>query len=906
MPGSDESPSKPQNRRNHHRSNNNSLPLFQFPTLPVAGAPPVAFPLQPDAEPMTSDNHRCERPSSSLSESWATLSGSDIYSEDDSRSEQTDTASLVGRSVPDDVTSLEGRDDDDSEADSVDVHSYYSEPTPLLPFPSHMREQSLENSGATIKAPYQLGSDSIKFVEPDAWPENETIELKHTIKVFNEAETPEFLRTTLAHDLGDGHLSVTVQQAMSKRGLDLTKPFRALYIGAPDFKHIILDKMGDVLVAGSDDDFNHVVSGDSSRFHVVPASFGTGASPNYAELLPIHVQLIVDECVSAMAQGEGDKPSTITITLKNRNPCSSAWTGSDYEIQSATPWDPPDLAIFFIAQDDSPINRKTLSLCHTFMKRHGVPSMVISENPMWTKQNPIVPLDYQSLHVCLESRQKDTGESQVLGRFPIDLKTFESIAPGQLNRNLASLSGHHSSKAITKLRETPEKDTTTPIHVRGWESLVCIKWLPDGSSELFLFGTPYTPEDLARVYFTAITSFLGLLMLVIICGPLHSFIFVDLPTRFPSLPISPLVGESVTTTAHLPPRTTTGSTVETTSLMPLSVSDLILPDCTGKDSFDVDTYISKLTRRTEKQGGEPDKFQVHVIGDCHVIIRLPPRLASRRKSPKFDVTVTRTNQQIPFDRARLFDGVYTLRLPREDAYGPMNISITTKSKPIIEQVTEVDFGMPWLKIANWKKAAQKLSAQLKRDLNIASAGLTVVYNRMSADLLERSDALRGETESVGRASLQRALEATNVILAKSKQLSDEVTRLTQDGLMASTALLRQKLSTVNTDVVQFVNEKRYTIEKEARRLFQYPASVHDFNFARRLTDNAQRVKRSPGMAAAQKHATHLWQLLRSGPNNELTNAVRWPKCETGRRQKVRRGKLHVHGRTHGSWGCGRR
>ncbi|OJD23198.1 hypothetical protein ACJ73_05446 [Blastomyces percursus] len=834
---------------------------------------------------MTSENHRFEPPSSSLSESWATLSGSDIYSEDDSRSEQTDTASLVGRSVPDDVTSLEGRDDDDSETGSIDVHSYYSEPTPL-PFPSHMREQGLENSGATIKAPYQLGSDSIEFVEPDAWPENETIELKHTIKVFNEAETPEFLRTILAHDLGDGHLSVTVQQTMSKSGLNLTKPFRALYIGATDFKHIILDKMGDVLVAGSDDDFNHVVSGDSSRFHVVPASFGTGASPNYAELLPIHVQLIVDECVSAMAQGEGDKPSTITITLKNRNPCSSVWTGSDYEIQSTTSWDPPDLAIFFIAQDDSPISRKTRSLCHTFMKRHGVPSMVISENPMWTKQNPMVPLDYQSLHVCLESRQKDTGESQVLGRFPIDLKTFESIAPGQLNRNLASLSSHHSSKAITKFPETPEKDTTTPIHVRNWESLG--------------FGA-YTSEGIVRVIFTAILFFWCLVTLVMIFDPLHSFIFVDLATRFPSLGIPPLVSESATTTAHLPPRTMTDSAAETTSLMPLSVSDLILPDCAGKDSFDVDTYISKLTSRTDKQGGEPDKFQVHVIGDCHVIIRLPTRLASRRKSPKFDVTVTRADRQIPFDQARLFDGVYTLRLPREDAYGPMNISITTKSKPIIEQVTEVDFGMPWLKIANWKKAAQKLSAQLKRDLNIASAGLTDVYNRMSADLLERSDALRGETESVGRASLQRALKATNVILAKSKQLSEAVTWRTQDGLMTSTALLRLKLSTVNTDVVRFLNEKRHIIEKEARGLFQNLAFVHDLNFARRLTNKAQRVKRSPGMAAAQKHATHLWQRLQSRSNSELTEAVRWPKCETGGRQKVRRGK--VHGHTHGFRGC---
>ncbi|PGH36936.1 hypothetical protein GX50_00171 [[Emmonsia] crescens] len=907
MPDSDEFASHHRHRQDNNDNTDNNPPLFQFPKLPAAGpSPAVLSSFQPDAEAMTSDNNRFERPDSSLSESWATLSGSDIYSEDDSRSDQTDTASLVGRSVPDDVTSLEGRDDDDdddddddsSEVESEDVHSYCSEPRP--PFPRHMREQSLENSDTTIKAaPYQLVSDSIEFVEPDNWPERETIELKHTIQVFNEAETPDFLRA-LPHDLGDGHLSVTVQQTMAKRGLDLTKPFRALYVGAPDFKHIILDKMGDVLVASSDDGINNGVSADSSRFHVVPASFGTGASPNYAELLPIHVQLIVDECVSATAEREDNKPSTISITLKNRNPCSSTWTGSGYAIQSATPWTPPDLAIFFMAQDDNIVGRKIHSLCHTFMKRHGVPSMVISENPMWTKQNPMVPLDYQSLHVCLESRDKETGESRVLGRYPIDLKTFESIAPGQLNRNIASLSGLYSSKSISKATEVPGKVTETSDQVRGWKTWVDIRSSPDGSSQLLFFGTPYNFDTIAHAFLTFGIFAVGFLVIALISTFLHAFtlLIVDLSSRLPSLPISPLLYGPAPTTAYLAPRTTTANTAET-SLMPLSVSDLILPDCTGKYSFDIDTYISKLSSRTDEEGSEPDKFQVHVIGDCHIIIKLPSRPTSRRKAPKFEVTVTRADQHIPFDQERLFDGVYTLRLPREDAYGPLNISITTKSKPIIEQVTEVDFGKPWLKIANWKKAAQKLSAQLKSDLNLASVGLSDVYNRMSADFYEMSDVLRGETELAGRASLQRALKATNSMLARSKQLSEEITRRTKDRMMTSTISLREKLSTVNTNVVQFANEGRWcVIGKEARRLFQNPTSAYDFNFAQRLADNAQQVRRSQGMAAAQKQAVHLWQRLRSGSVNELTTAR--PRCERGRRQKGRRGKAH------GSQGCGRR
>ncbi|QSS55308.1 hypothetical protein I7I53_03158 [Histoplasma capsulatum var. duboisii H88] len=883
MPGSDESASSSRSQHcqhhNHsHHQDNNHPPLFRFPKLPTSS---------PDSGAMTSESNRLEPPGNSLSESWATLSGSDIYSEDDSRSDQTDTASLVGRGVPDDVTSLEGRDDDDSEVDSVDVRSCYSE-TSLPPFPPHMREQSLENSDTTIKAPYQLGSDPIEFVEPDNWSERETVELKHTIKVLNAAEIPAFLRT-LSHDLGDGHLSVTVQQTVAKRGLDLAKPFRTLYTGDSDFKHIVLDKLGDVLVAGSEDGFNNGESGNASRFHVVPASFGTCASPNYAELLPIHVQLVVDECLSATAQS---KQSKISITLNNQTLCSSAWTGSGYEIQSSTPWTLPDLAIFFIAQDDNLGSHKIRSLCHTFMKRHGVPSIVISENPMWAKQNPIVPLDDQSLHVCLESRRKGTGEPQVLGRFPIDLKTFESIAPGQLNRHIASLSSPCSSKTIPKATKAPDKTTGNPDQVRGWRLWVDIKPLSDGSHQLILFGTPYNIGTIRNAFFSFGILASGFLVIAVISALMHAFILLimNLSSRAPTLSMPPLHAGPASTTAYLPPITTTASTAKTTSLMPLSARDLISSDCALEDSLHLDTYISKITSGTEEPGNGRDKFQVHVIGDCHIIIKLPARLASRRKSFKFDVRVTRDVLHIPFDQTRLFDGVYKLRLPREDAYGLLNISIVTKSKPMIEQVTEIDFGTPWLKIANWKRAAQKLSAKLRRDLNLASVGLSDAYNRMSADLQEMSDILRGETESVGRASLQRAMKATSSMLAKSKQLSDEIARRTQDKMLASTTLLREKLSTVNTDVVQLANDGLCAIEKEARRLFQNPASAYDFNIARHLTDNAQRVRRSPGMAAVQKQAAHLWRRLGTRPNNELRKAMRWSRCERGRCKKAQRGK----------------
>ena len=52
-----------------------------------------------------------ERPSSRvLSESWATLSASDAHSEDGTRSEQTDLASLIDQTSVDEVASLDDQD----------------------------------------------------------------------------------------------------------------------------------------------------------------------------------------------------------------------------------------------------------------------------------------------------------------------------------------------------------------------------------------------------------------------------------------------------------------------------------------------------------------------------------------------------------------------------------------------------------------------------------------------------------------------------------------------------------------------------------------------------------------------------------------------------------------------------
>ncbi|KAK5681375.1 hypothetical protein LTS12_029257, partial [Elasticomyces elasticus] len=135
----------------------------------------------------------------------------------------------------------------------------------------------------------------------------------------------------------------------------------------------------------------------------------------------------------------------MNLRFKNRPSCTSYWAGSEYRVSSASKWALPNVAIFFISSKDDATALETQHTARAFMERHGVPAMVISETPLWATASDGIPLNNHSLHMCLESRNAQTGETAVVRRYPIDLQTFESITPGQLNRNLASLASANSS-----------------------------------------------------------------------------------------------------------------------------------------------------------------------------------------------------------------------------------------------------------------------------------------------------------------------------------------------------------------------------------------------------------------------------------------------------------------------------
>src|SRR5690606_4781854 len=91
---------------------------------------------------------------------------------------------------------------------------------------------------------------------------------------------------------------------------------------------------------------------------------------------------------------------------------------------------------------------------------------------------------------------------------------------------------------------------------------------------------------------------------------------------------------------------------------------------------------------------ESDKFEAHIIGDNSIILRPPSSLMAAKQQPKLDIELSRRGEKIESENSKLFDGVHTLVLPRDQAWGVISVQVKASNPPIFETF-ELDFGVPW-------------------------------------------------------------------------------------------------------------------------------------------------------------------------------------------------------------------
>ncbi|KAI4135965.1 MAG: hypothetical protein LQ347_000197 [Umbilicaria vellea] len=675
------------------------------------------------------------------------------------------------------------------------------------------------------------------------------IDVSHIVKTFNDQETSDVLSQIRA-DWKPVQLVATVRQSMIEKGLSVDEPYKLLYVGKNSARAAIVSKIAAALCSNQEHG-----RASSQRFNVVPiSSFGGGSSPEVELIDSFGPEIIVDECTSATIVPTTRGRDEIHILLNNtiRNRVSSMWDGSKFVIRPK--WKLPVVAVFYLSKNDDIGARQVRGCVHSFMVRHAVPTIVVSESPLWGEAREPITLDHRSLHLCIEEGGSEGSSKRVLERVPVDLATFLRIDAEQLGRNLACLSSAkgrvHYTKEHPVESDNPSDDVEkSPLDVFAFRSNLggIRQYRAPEIRSLLILGSILL---LAMVYTTAT------LCLQKFTQPSSE---AEVPYNLHTSSVS-LVSTSVTTVGSV-------TISPSTSVKPSVVAPVKIHKPTSK-SISV-THMNTdlayfLLDSHSLAPNKSDQFKIHVIGDCHIVLRPPHWFTLLRRPPKLFFKVTRKNKILEHQLSTLFDGVYAIKLPREDAYGPINVSVWTRSKPRIEESFQMDFGTPWLKVAGWKKAAQNLTEQLQKDWGTVQISLASVVKQTNAglrnfmeDASRITDEVRRKAEKISKTSLNKTSKTTDLLLTQTKVLSYSVSRSFRSQSLAASKRLSAEGGKFPKELTKQVRQASRLLSHYARVFTQAATGVDVQEIAHEAA-----VFRKRHLRETQKSALRLWWRIR--------------------------------------------
>ncbi len=825
------------------------LPIeLTYPQIPVAAS--YLDLLSRSSSTNMANGSQPDHQDAALSESWATLSDADYCYDDDLHSETTDAASLVSNIGPDDVNSI---DDQPSDAGSQDAGSDKGMSDGLPP------QMSLAESTRTVGAENVAalkGSHlerSIALGQAESQLEEDFAEGAQTIHSLTKEEAANSIEYGWNAD-EHGQVVGSVCMTMSKSNLHLNRPFRLLYCGNTMARAEILTKIGDTLLAGPEPQ-QDLRPFESSRYNVILPSDTSETSSNHSDLVRIRTQIIVDDCTTAASIKHEQAPDQIFLSFKNGSLYSSRWNGINYEVSSASEWSKPDLAVFFITHEDDPVSKQRYHLAHAFVSRHEVPSLIISDSARWALRFDDLPLDPCTPHLRVEAHKRHTsGIPLTLRRLPIDLETFKCLEPDQLNKNFAYLCRHPNNEI--------KVNTSSKASASSHSS--CDKSLPSSkeadnqnlSKQPTLYPW-YTNTPLLRTTLLAAGFLISLVMSAVACkAALALFVYLISRAGITSelspattWSLQPSLAPTVTEKA-LPVLPTGGAEVITSNK---AISKSLAMVETPSDL--VELFASKSLQATNIS----DNFQVHSIGDCHIVVKTPRGFKVRNKSAPFDVIVARGSELLNTSISRLFEGVYTVRVDRVDAYGLVNVTIRRHKSSTVEE-HQVDFGAHWLKVAEWKKAAQLAREQVRSDLETAQTALLAAYDHLSEDMHFKAQDLSKKASKQAKKFSQQSrifLNTTAKILrAKSKKLRHGTNHERQEAYKA----LSERVDLAFQALLIHAHTTNEQSRAIIQRILQAVEQIHLSTSQIELEDvqiRMQKYMRSEKLAKAQERAKQM-------------------------------------------------
>ncbi|OJD34314.1 uncharacterized protein BKCO1_2400067 [Diplodia corticola] len=412
------------------------------------------------------------------------------------------------------------------------------------------------------------------------------------------------------------------------------------------------------------------------------------------------------------------------------------------------------------------------------MADRGVPILSVSLSSPVSGYYSFSP-DSKSLKICLKS-----GEEEI-GVVPIDLNNFLSLDNTQLNRHLACIGVGSNGETSDRKDKTEEKKKGgmkswlkgSAAHVRNtvrtqprW-ALLIVGLLVSSIAAMLLGGVTFPgaaqnnavqKAEQAAALNSALQAFTGA-----------------------KTDVSVLQRE-------LDPNATAVSAATSGS------DKVVSNDATTKS-------VSVVEHPFSPRANDSGDFKLRIVGDRHFVLTPPKSLASLWKAPKIVIRVQRGSEGVPFTTEQLVEGVHAVSVEPKDAYGILNVTVCTESRPKIKpQNFTVDFGSPWLKMSHWTDL-------MKTDFVIAQSNA----KNASLALFKHLQGFGGTSKNITDAILhsadsgaQTALQLFNQTLAVSNKLREKQRGVTNNIVDAAKQL----------DLVTPVNQARRNANRIARRL----------------------------------------------------------------------------------------
>lgn len=680
----------------------------------------------------------------------------------------------------------------------------------------------------------------------------------HIMRVFKGTRISEVLHHT--HPMtSPSQVIATARQTMFHCGLTPTEPYKVLYVGDSSAKDPIIQKIGSALAATLKSE-----RVQRSRFNVVPiSSFGDSTSPDVVLIDSTGLELSVEDCISASFSKWDGGNDTISMRLSDRTLVESFWSGSKFVITNT--WKHPDIAVFYLSDNDSISAKQTRRFARSFMTRHSVPCIFISQTPLWDRPTEIITFDNMTPHICLEAYGSDGKRFEIVDRLPVDIQTFVSIDGRQMNRNLACLAMNYNItrvlNEVSASRSELGKDSN--VKSKGRTSLVSF---PQLGGRRILKNLPLTKKALM----SGLVFVLGFL--------LYHFALAGV---FNASQVSVLRHSPAETDAghnpvfSRPTSTVSVSTSADSSNLPSSTSPATKqhPVLRSKSTLHTNTEIASFLLDGHAMiPNKSEKFKINVIGGSHIVLRSPHWFIRSRKASKLLFSVSRGNSVLNHEVSTLFDGVFAIEIPREDAYGMLNVSVWTTSKPKINESFDVEFGTPWFGFAKWKKTENTITKLLYKKLISLDRGLVSAYNYTNTALRlfiheaqGQVGKFRKEAGKIGMTSLHRTTKSKDIVLAQTIGVSRSFSRKLGHGSLAASKQLGLYADHLRNDLALYTTQKSLKVSRQAQLLSRAVFSIDIKAFA----NDALRYK-NRHIRATQKKALKLWWKVRGVPKHELT------------------------------------